>query len=88
SNNETPRGCHLSHKIECIYRAAHQIQLAGCSVNALSGIHNQYVVCRPDKRCASGIIALTLLLRINLSAHPAKFSLPHRIAQPGWYGLR
>uniref|UniRef100_UPI001FCE8B63 ROK family protein n=1 Tax=Escherichia coli TaxID=562 RepID=UPI001FCE8B63 len=24
SNNETPRGCHLSHKIECIYRAAHQ----------------------------------------------------------------
>ncbi|WP_213046009.1 hypothetical protein, partial [Escherichia coli] len=60
----------------------------GAVQNALSGIHNQYVVCRPDKRCASGIIALTLLLRINLSAHPAKFSLPHRIAQPGWYGLR
>ncbi|CDL42776.1 Putrescine importer [Escherichia coli ISC41] len=41
-------------------------------MNALSGLQNQYVVCRPDKRCASGIIALTLLLRINLSAHPAK----------------
>ncbi|HGV0901539.1 TPA: 2-hydroxyacyl-CoA dehydratase [Escherichia coli] len=25
SNNETPRGCHLSHKIECIYRAAHHV---------------------------------------------------------------
>ncbi|HDP8413094.1 TPA: hotdog fold thioesterase [Escherichia coli] len=26
SNNETPRGCHLSHKIERIYRAAHQLE--------------------------------------------------------------
>ncbi|ESA74659.1 hypothetical protein HMPREF1588_02029 [Escherichia coli 110957] len=30
----------------------------GSVQNALSGIHNQYVVCRPDKRSASDIIAL------------------------------
>ncbi|GCN74370.1 hypothetical protein BvCms1816_00877 [Escherichia coli] len=34
------------------------MQLAGYSVNALFGLHNQYVVCRPDKRSASDIIAL------------------------------
>ena len=59
---------------------------AGCGVNALSGLQSRInsMYCSLLVGLISAAHQTLLPWAINRSAHPAKFSLPHRIAHPGW----